>query len=268
MQVVSKPINQRGNYLSRNIIAVIFVPLLLLLVVYPLVALFAHLNLEGVSRTLADSNFWICVKNTLISAILAAVLGVVLAIGFGYLHLFKRKSVIYKIANLMNDLPIAIPHTVAGLALLLAFGRNMFGFIGNTGLAFTLFAVILAMFFVSYPLAARNMAASVDNMDMEIVNVARTLGDSPAKAYFRVVLPTSGVALFSSFVLATSRSISEFAAVIMFGGNVPGKTEVLASYVFSKVEIGEFDMAVTASVFCTLISLIMVALLTLRKRFS
>lgn len=252
--------------MNKNLVEVLFVPLFLLLVVFPVVALIANLEMQGIIRTMSDEVFWVCVRNTLLTAVAAAALGTILAVGFGYYHLFRRRSFIYKIANLLNDLPIALPHTVAGLALLLAFGRKTIGFIGETGLAFTLLAVVLAMFFVSYPLVARTIASGVDRMEQEIVDVARTLGDTPAQAYFRVVLPVMGEAIFSGFVMAFARSLSEFAAVIMFGGNLPGYTQVLASYVFTKVEEGEVEMAVTASVFCILLSLVIVALLSWRRR--
>ncbi|AGL01091.1 ABC transporter permease [Desulfoscipio gibsoniae] len=249
--------------MKRDIIGVIFLPLFLLLVVYPMVALLGHLNFEGTVKTLTDYYFWDSVKNTLIAAFAAALLGSFLALGFGYYHLFAQNTIIYRLANLMNDLPIALPHTVAGLALLLAFGRNTFGFISNTGLAFMLISVVLAMFFVSYPLAARAIASGVDQIDSEIIAVARTLGDTPQKAYLHVVVPALGEALFSGFVLTFARSLSEFAAVIMFGGNVPGSTQVLASYVFTKVEEGELEMAITASAFCIVLSLTIVVVLSI-----
>lgn len=252
--------------MNKNIIKILFLPLFLLLIIFPIVALAGHLDLRGVVDTFNDWIFWNSVKNTILSAFIASALGSVLAIGFGYYHLFHRDSFIYKIANLFNDLPIALPHTVAGLALLLAFGRKTCGFIGSTGLAFTRLALILAMFFVSYPLCARTIASGVDRTEKEMVDVARTLGDTPVQAYFNVVLPVMGEALFSGFVLAFSRSLSEFAAVIMFGGNLPGRTQVLASYVFTKVEEGELEMAVTASVFCILLSLLMVGLLSFRRK--
>lgn len=252
--------------MNKNIVNVIFVPLFSLLIVFPIIALIGNLDLNGIVKTLNDWVFWSSVKNTILTACIAAVLGSVLAIGFGYYHLFHRESMIYKMANLLNDLPIALPHTVAGLALLLAFGRKTCGFLGSTGIAFTLLALVLAMFFVSYPLCARTIATGVDRTEREIVDVARTLGDNPVQAYFHVVLPGMGEALFSGFVLAFSRSLSEFAAVIMFGGNLPGTTQVLASYVYTKVEEGELEMAVTASVFCILLSLLMVALLSFRRK--
>jgi molybdate transport system permease protein len=254
------------NSFNKNIVAVLFVPLFLLLIVFPLVALLARLEWSGVTKTFGDPYFWLSVRNTVCAGLLAALLSLVLAVGFGYCYLFLRHTLIYKLANLMNDLPIALPHTVAGLTLLLAFGRKTCGFLGETGLAFTLLAVVLAMFFVSYPLAARTVASGMDKMEAEIIDVARTLGDTPVKAYFRVVLPTLGEALFSGFVLAFSRSLSEFAAVVMFGGNLPGSTQVLASYVFTKVEEGELEMAITASCFCVLLSLLIVATLSLRRR--
>ncbi len=248
---------------NKNLIDVLFVPLFALFVVYPLAALLGRLSLEGMTVTFADLFFWQSLKNTLIAALAASLMSLLLALGFGYYHLFGRNTLVYRIANLMNDLPIAIPHTVAGLALLLAFGRNSFGFVGRTGLAFTLVAVVLAMFFVSYPLAARTIASGVDQIDPEMVAVARTLGDIPYKAYLRVVIPALGEALFSGFVLSYARSLSEFAAVAMFGGNVPGSTQVLASYVFSKVEEGELGMAITASAVCIAISAILVTILSL-----
>jgi molybdate transport system permease protein len=248
--------------LKKNIIDVLFIPLFLLLVIYPLAALLGRLEAPSMMKTFHDCFFWQSFQNTLLAALAAALLSLLLALGFGYYHLFNRKTIIYRIANLMNDLPIAIPHTVAGLALLLAFGRKAFGFVGNTGLAFTLFAVVLAMFFVSYPLAARSVASGVDQIDPEMLAVARTLGDVPYKAYLRVVIPALGEALFSGFVLSYARSLSEFAAVVMFGGNVPGSTQVLASYVFTKVEEGELGMAITASAFCIILSAILVGILS------
>jgi molybdate transport system permease protein len=245
---------------------VLFVPLFFLLILYPILAILGNVTLEGMVRTFGDPIFWDAVKNTLATAFFAALLGVLMALGFAYFYIFHPGTIIYKIADFMNDLPIALPHTVAGLALLLAFGRNMFGFVGPTGIAFTLVAVVLAMFFVSYPLAARTIASSAEEIDKELISVARTLGDSPPQAYRRVVIPLLGEAIFSGFVLAFSRSLSEFAAVIMFGGNVPGMTQVLASYVFTKVEEGEVSMAVTASAFCILLSLMLVLFLRLKGR--
>lgn len=251
--------------MHKSIVSAFFLPLFLILIIFPLIALVFNLSIEGILNTLTDVIFWISVRDTLITAFLASLLGLVVAIGFGYYHLYNRKSIFYKLANLLNDLPISLPHTVAGLALLLAFGRKTCGFLGSTGLAFSLIAVVLAMFFVSYPLCARAIATGVDQTERETIDVARTLGDSPTQAYFKIVMPAISEALFSGFVLAFSRSVSEFAAVIMFGGNLPGRTQVLASYVFTKVEEGELEMAVTASVFCILLSLSIVAILSWRK---
>lgn len=251
--------------MNKLVINAIFLPLFFLLIVFPVVALTMNLSMEGILATFNDVFFWSCVKNTIVSAAISSALALVVAIGFSYYYLFHQDSIVYRIANLFNDLPIALPHTVAGLALLLAFGRNNFGFIGETGLAFSLFAVVLAMFFVSYSLAARTLVAGVDRMDKEVIDVARTLGDNTAQAYFRVVLPTMGKALLSGYILGFSRAVSEFAAVIMFGGNLPGSTQVLASYVFTRVEVGDLEMAVTAAVFCVLLSLLIVSMLGFRR---
>ncbi|AIS53147.1 molybdate transport system permease protein ModB [Thermoanaerobacter kivui] len=254
--------------MRRNIIEVIFLPMFFILIVYPVATLLGHVSINGIVKTFHDWLFWKSVKNTFVAAFFASILALFLALGFGYYHLFSKNSFIYRLANLMNDLPVAVPHTVAGAALLLAFGRNVLGFISNTGLAFMMISVVLAMFFVSYPLAARAITSGVDQIEPEIVDVARTLGDTPFKVYLRIILPLLKEAIFSGLVLTFARSLSEFAAVIMFGGNIPGVTQVLASYVFTKIEEGELDMAVTASAFCVVMSLIIVGLLNLINKRS
>lgn len=251
--------------MNKTLISCLFLPLFFLFIIFPVIALWINLDWNGIVATFNDWFFWDSVKNTIIAAGLAGLLSLIVAVGFGFYYLFHRDSIIYKVANLFNDLPIALPHTVAGLALLLAFGRKNFGFLGQTGIAFSFFSLVLAMFFVSYSLAARTLISGVDQIEKEVVEVARTLGDNSAQAYFRVVLPTLGEALISGFILSFSRSVSEFAAVIMFGGNLPGKTQVLASYVFTKVEVGELKQAVTASVFCVLLSLLILSLLSFRR---
>lgn len=250
----------------RNTIAVIFAPLFTFLVLFPLASLVGNIEISGLQAIFADEYFWDSFRNTVVAAAAASTLCLVLATGFGYCHIFLRDTILYKIANAMNELPVSLPHTVAGLALLLAFGRNNFSFVGPTGLAFSMTAVIISMFFVSYPLAARTLASAADNMPREVIDVARTLGDSPAKAYIRVTLPCLGEALMSAFVISFARSISEFAAVILFGGNLPGSTQVLASYVFSKVEEGELAMAVAASAFCLAFSVIVLGIAYLIRR--
>ena len=153
--------------MNKAVINSIFLPLFFLLVVFPVIALVINLDVQGIQATMADAFFWISVRNTVIAAALAALLGLVVAIGFSYYYLFYQDSIIYRIANLFNDLPIALPHTVAGLALLLAFGRKTCGFLGETGAAFTLLAVVLAMFFVSYSLGP-NHGSGGEQMEKEV----------------------------------------------------------------------------------------------------
>jgi len=251
--------------MKKNIMEVVYIPLFALLVVFPLLMLILRLEPKGLAQTFSDPFFWKSVYLTFWAALGAALLSLILAIGFGYYHLFKPRSAIYKLAFLMNELPLALPHTVAGLALLIAFGRRTMGFLGETGLAFTPTAVVIAMFLASYPLAARALTAGLDSMAKEVIEVARTLGDTPVEAYFKVALPSVRGALFSGFVLAYARALSEFATVALFGGNVAGRTQVLASYVFSQIEAGHLEMAVAAGAFSLVWSLAVVSLLSFRR---
>ena len=247
-----------------SFIEVAFTPLFFLFIIFPLIALLGSLNLRGLIEIFTDKYFWDATAVTLSSALAASLIGVGLGLGMGYYHLFKRDSLIYKIGDLTNDLPIALPHTVAGLALLIAFGRRFFSFIGRTGLAFTWSAVTIAMVFVSFSLASRTILGAINEIPEEVIFVARSLGDTPEKSYLRIAAPQIREAIVGALLLAFSRSISEFAAVVMFGGNIAGRTQVLSSYVFSSLESGELDAAIAASVFCLVLSLCMVLAM---KRF-
>ncbi|WP_248484220.1 ABC transporter permease [Tepidibacter aestuarii] len=223
--------------------------------------LIINTDVNGVSEILNDQYFLYSVRNTLIAGTIASIISIVFALGFGYYHLFFKDTLSYKFINVINELPVVLPHTVAGLALLLAFGRNTMGFISNTGLAFSFSALIIGMVFISYPFAARTLSSSIDLIDENIINVARTLGDSPQEAYFKIVIPHIKKSLISAFLLSFSRTISEFAVLMIFAGNMPRKTQVISSYVFTKIEEGEIELAITASIFSLVFSFILIFLM-------
>ncbi|WP_242967951.1 ABC transporter permease [Tepidibacter mesophilus] len=219
------------------------------------------MDMNEIVGILKDKYFLYSIRNTLLAGLIASIISIVFALGFGYYHLFFKNTFFYRFINVINELPVVLPHTVAGLALLLAFGRNTFGFISNTGLAFSFGALIIGMVFVSYPFAARTISTSINLIDENIINVARTLGDSPQEVYIKIVIPYIKKSLVSAFLLSFSRTISEFAVLMIFAGNMPRKTQVISSYVFTKIEEGEIELAITASIFSLVLSLILIFLM-------
>ncbi len=181
-------------------------------------------------------------------------ISLVLTIGFGLplaLVLARRSFRGSGMLDAVINLPIVLPPSVAGLALLLALGRQ--GFLGHPlsalgiEIPFTTLAVILAQTFVSAPffiLAARTGIASVDH-DLE--DAARVDGASEVQLFRRITIPLASSALAAGLVMAWARSLGEFGATIMFAGNVEGRTQTLPLVVYSEFQGGDLDGSIAAA---------------------
>ena len=145
------------------------------------------------------------------------------------------------------DLPIVLPPSVAGLALLLVFGRRgllatPFGLAGIS-VPFTTVAVILAQTFVSAPFFVRSARAGIAGVDRDLEDAARVDGASDAQLFRLVTVPLAGPALAAGLVMSWARAMGEFGATIMFAGSVAGRTQTLPLVVYS-----EFQSSLDASV--------------------
>ncbi|HEX7064573.1 MAG TPA: ABC transporter permease [Bacillales bacterium] len=151
-------------------------------------------------------------------------------------HNFPGKRVL----EVLLQLPIVIPPAVAGVGLLLVFGR--FGLIGQwlsgmgIDIAFTAAAVVMAQSFVAAPFYIQGARTAFSSIDPALVSVSRTLGVSKTKTFFRVVLPLSLPGLISGAALSWGRALGEFGATIMFAGNLPGKTQTLPLAIYSAMQ--------------------------------
>ncbi|MFP3941622.1 MAG: molybdate ABC transporter permease subunit [Thermoanaerobaculia bacterium] len=141
------------------------------------------------------------------------------------------------------SLPLVLPPTAVGLALLLLFGRD--GPLGgplyrHLGLeiAFTWQAVVLASGVVAFPLLVRSVRSALEEVDPRLPGVARTLGRGPAGAFFAVQLPLAWRGVVAGAVLAFARALGEFGATVLVAGNIPGRTQTLALAIFQRVQVG------------------------------
>jgi molybdate transport system permease protein len=145
------------------------------------------------------------------------------------------------------SLPLVLPPTAVGLALLDLLGRNRpFGaWLAANGIeiVFTWKAVILATAVMSFPLLVRSARTAFEEVDPRLVGLARTLGCGPAAAFFRVSLPLAWRGVLAGAVLAFSRALGEFGATIMIAGNIPGRTQTLALAIFHDTQLGRDDRA-------------------------
>jgi molybdate transport system permease protein len=135
------------------------------------------------------------------------------------------------------ELPLVMPPAVAGLALLIAFGR--FGLLGHTldalgiDLAFTPAAVVTAIVFVSSPFYLRGALAAFAAVEPTLLDVAGTLGAGPLRRMVRIAIPLAAGGLGAAAAVAFARGIGEFGATILFAGSFPGTTQTLSLAVYS-----------------------------------
>ena len=142
----------------------------------------------------------------------------------------------FRAVEVIVQLPVVIPPAVAGLALLLAFGRR--GLLGRAGLhvAFTTGAVVLAEIFVAAPFYVQAATAAFRRIDEELLIVARSLGARRFPAFVRVALPIARPALVSGAAMAWARALGEFGATLMFAGNLTGRTQTLPLAIYTLLE--------------------------------
>ena len=144
-------------------------------------------------------------------------------------------------------LPLVLPPTAVGLLLLELLGRRgpLGAFLARFGLevVFTWKAVLLAMAIMSFPLLVRSARTAFEEVDPRLVGLARTLGCSPAAAFFKVTLPLAWRGVLAGVVLAFARALGEFGATVMVAGNIPGRTRTLALAIFHDNQIGRDDRA-------------------------
>ena len=242
--------------------------ILLALFGLPLIALAAY-TLSGTggtgalfSKPILDA-MSLSLGTTAISAAIIVALGTPLAYWLGR-YRFRLKAAI----SILVELPIVMPPVVAGLALLMAFGRS--GLLGPTlGLAgislpFTMLAVILAQTFVSAPLFIRAARVGFAEVEPRLEEAARVEGANEWQVFLHVMIPLSGRSLLTGMILAWARALGEFGATILFAGNLEGVTQTMPLAIYLGLERG-LGTALALSVFLVIVS---VALLGIIRRLE
>ena len=137
------------------------------------------------------------------------------------------------------ELPLVLPPAVAGIGLLVAFGRHG---LFSTSIAFTQLAVVLAVCLVAGPLYLRQAISSFEAVDPILVEAARTLGARPGRVFARVALPLASPGLGAGAALSFARGVGEFGATIMFAGSLQGLTQTLPLAVYAEFD-RDFELA-------------------------
>jgi molybdate transport system permease protein len=156
-------------------------------------------------------------------------------------------------------LPIVLPPTVLGFYVLVALGsRSPLGrwwqsLTGHT-LAFTFTGLVIGSILYSLPFAVQPFAASFSAVDRKLLAASATLGASPFRTFFRIVVPLSVPGLVTGVVLAFAHTMGEFGVVLMIGGNIPGVTRTVSISIYDQVQASNYAaanaMALLLLVFC------------------
>jgi molybdate transport system permease protein len=198
------------------------------------------------------------IKITFGSITISIMLTVLIGIPTAYL-IARKNNKIYKVIDIISVIPIIIPPSVAGLALLMTFGRK--GILSqifsplNINPAFTFWALIIVQIFIMMPIFIQIMKNGFKSIDKEIEEAAIIAGAGDKALLFHIYLPLSSKVLLTAVILCCLRAAGEFGATIMFAGNLVGKTQTLttAIYTLSQQNIGE---AVSLSVILIILFLI------------
>ncbi len=189
---------------------------------------------------------WLSLVTTAISLVITVTFGLPLAF-----LLARRRFRGRGLVEAIVDLPIVLPPAVAGLALLLVFGRRgllsaPFELLGIS-VPFTTIAVILAQTFVSAPFFIRSARTGIAGVDRDLEDAARVDGASERRLFRNVTIPLAGAALAAGLTMSWARSLGEFGATIMFAGNVEGRTQTLPLVVYSEFQGGDLDASIAAA---------------------
>ncbi len=183
---------------------------------------------------------------TAVSLVVTVAIGLPLAV-----VLVRRRFPGRWLVEAVIDLPIVLPPSVAGLALLLVFGRR--GLLGaplsvlGIEIAFSTVAVVLAQAFVSAPFFIRSARAGLAAVDGDLEDAARVDGASEADVFRRISVPLASGALAAGLVMSWARALGEFGATIMFAGNVEGRTQTLPLVVYAEFQGGDLDASIAAA---------------------
>jgi len=234
--------------------------IIFLFIIVPLIKMIVSSDPKILLDTLLDSEVLSSIWLTLYAALIATAVGCILGVPLAYLLArvdFPGKTLVESLI----DVPIVVPHTAAGVALLFVFGRNFFAgkafnavgidFVDSTA------GIVIAMLFVSIPFLIDSAKEGFKKVDVRLEKVSRTLGASPWQSFFKISFPLAWRSIVAGNVMMWARGISEFGAVIILAYH-PMIAPVL---VYERFETYGLDYARPAAVLLILVCLIIFVVL-------
>lgn len=217
---------------------------------------------DSVLEPLAWKAVLLTLKLSIIATVINMLLGTMIAWVLNRYKFFGRT-----LLNSLVDLPFALPTAVGGLMILLLLGPNswigqwahMLGF----DIVFHEPAIVIAMVFVTFPFVIRAIQPLLEELDKSEEEAAYLLGASKSRTFFRVIFPSMLPGVLSGGMLAFSRALAEFGAVVLVAGNIPGKTLIASVYIFGEVESDNPQGAAAVSILLLTLSFVILWLINM-----
>ena len=194
---------------------------------------------KGLMASLLSDTTIQALQLSIVTSIISIIIVVIIGTPFALL-LARKDNLLLKFIDSLVELPIILPPIVAGVAMLMAFGRQgiMGPALSSVGIAlpFTTGAVICAQIFVAAPFYIRAAKLGFQSVSTDYEDVSQTLGVSPWQTFWKLTIPLASPSILSGLALAWARAISEFGATIMFAGNLTGKTQTMPLAIQTAIE--------------------------------
>jgi molybdate transport system permease protein len=263
------PAGRLARLASSQLKWMLALPLLAFLAL-PLAALFLRLPPARLIPNLGNPQVQSAITLSMSTTLVTVLITVVLGTPVGYL-LARKRLPLRRAIDTLVDLPTVLPPAVAGVALLMAFGRR--GILGSAlddmgiHIAFTRAAVILAQTFVAAPFFVKAAALGFSSVDPELKQAAALDGASSRQIFRHVTVPLAWSALVGGAVMTWARALGEFGATMIFAGNYPGRTQTMPLAIYLGFEL-DLDVALTLAVIlvcCSFLVLMVVKYLLHRE---
>jgi molybdate transport system permease protein len=227
------PVKKRFD--TFKLLAIIINTSIITFIISIVVSMFLKVNLTSMVKVLSSIETYSAFKITLTSIFVSMPMVIVIGTILAY-TLSNKVGFIYKIFEIIVCMPVILPPSVAGIALLSALGRN--GLIGkvinNYGIntTFNFFSIVIVQVFITLPLYYQIVKASFDNIEKSIIESAKVFGANSFNLILKIYIPISIKGILAGIILSSLRAISEFGATIMFAGNMVNKTQTVTTRIY------------------------------------
>ena len=206
------------------------------------------------------SPLYVSLKTGIVATIFSFFLGL-----FAARRVIKAGPKVKAIADGILTLPMVLPPTAAGFFLLLLFSRRRpFGILlyeqFGIKVVQTWAGCIIAATVIAFPLMYRNARAAFEQIDVNLIHVARTLGMPEYKIFWKAAVPSAGPGLVAGTILTFARALGEYGATSMLAGNIPGKTGTISQRIAMVIQDGNY---LTAGIWVVIIMLVAFVLIVL-----